>query len=196
VTRWNRRLLFGAIAVLVPVLAGCEAGFNAPTLEYHPANFAANTVQGGISLSNVFVLGPVPGRQLPVGGQAGVFLAVTSQSGDDQLVSVSAPGVATSVTVAGAPISLPAHALVDLSGPQPEVVMSGLIRPLKGGQAVTLDFTFARAGTISLQVPVEPRAFEYATLSPPAAPTPSASPTPGSTVVPSPGASGSATPTP
>jgi copper(I)-binding protein len=192
VTRWNRRLLFAAMAVLVPVLAGCEAGFNAPTLEYHPANFAANTVKGGISLSNVFVLGPVPGRQLPAGGQAGVFLAVTSQSGDDQLVSVSAPGTATSVTVAGAPISLPALALVDLSGPAPEVVMSGLTRPLKGGQAVTMDFTFARAGTITLQVPVVPRAFEYATFSPPAAPTPSASPTPGSTVVPSPGASGSA----
>ena len=37
-TRWNRRLLFGALAVLVPVLAGCEAGFNAPTLTFHPAN--------------------------------------------------------------------------------------------------------------------------------------------------------------
>jgi hypothetical protein len=196
VTRWNRRLLFGAIAVLVPVLAGCEAGFNAPTLEYHPANFAANTVEGGISLSNVFVLGPAPGRQLPAGGQAGVFLAVSSQSGD-QLVSVSAPGTASSVKVAGAPISLPAQALVDLSGPQPGVVMSGLIRPLKGGQAVTMDFTFARAGTITLQVPVEPRAFEYATLSPPAVPNPSASasPTPASTVVASPGASGSASAT-
>ena len=37
VTRWNRRLLFGAIAVLVPALAGCEAGLNAPTLDFHPA---------------------------------------------------------------------------------------------------------------------------------------------------------------
>jgi hypothetical protein len=38
VTRWNRRLLFGAIAVLIPVLAGCEAGQDAPTLAYHPAS--------------------------------------------------------------------------------------------------------------------------------------------------------------
>ena len=194
-TRWNRRLLFGAIAVLVPVLAGCEAGQDAPTLEYHPANFAANTVKGGISLSNVFVLGPGLGGQLPAGGQAGVFLSVTSQSGNDQLVSVSAPGTARSVTLAGAPVSLAAQTPVNLTGPEPEVVMSGLTRPLRGGQAVTMAFTFARAGTIALQVPVEPHAYEYATFSPPAAPTPSAAPTPGGTVLPSPGASGSASAT-
>ena len=41
-TRWNRRLLFGAMAMLVPVLVGCEAGLNAPTLQYHPPNFTAN----------------------------------------------------------------------------------------------------------------------------------------------------------
>jgi copper(I)-binding protein len=196
VTRWNRRLLFGAIAVLVPVLAGCEAGFNAPTLEFHPANFAANTVKEGISLSNVFVLGPAPGEQLPAGGRAGVFLGLTSQFGNDRLVSVSAPGTAASVKVAGGPISLPAQALVNLSGPAPKVVLTGLAKPLTAGQAVKMNFTFARAGTITLNVPVEPRAYGYGTFSPPAAPNPSASPTPSSTVIPSPGASSTATPTP
>jgi copper(I)-binding protein len=176
VTRWNRRLLFGVVAVLVPVLAGCEAGFKAPTLEYHPANFAANTVTGGISMSNVFVLGPVLGGELPAGGQAGVFLSVTSQNGD-QLVSVSAPGTASSVTLAGAPVSLAAHTPVDLSGPEPEVVLTGLTKPLHGGGAIRMNFTFAHAGTIALQVPVEPHAYEYATFAPPAPPSPSASPT-------------------
>ena len=32
-----RRFLIGALALLIPVLAGCEAGNNAPTLEFHPA---------------------------------------------------------------------------------------------------------------------------------------------------------------
>jgi len=196
VTRWNRRrLLFGAIAVLVPVLAGCEAGFGAPTLEFHPANFAANTVQEGISLSNVFVLGPAPGEELPAGGRAGVFLSVTAQNGD-RLVSVSAPGTATSVRVAGGSVVLPPYTLVDMSGPVPDVVMTGLTSPLRAGGDLKMEFTFARAGTITLQVPVEPSAFEYATYSPPAIPAPSASPTPGSTVVPSPGASASASATP
>ena len=43
-TRWSRCLLFGALAVLVPALAGCEAGLNAPTLEYHPAAFGGYAV--------------------------------------------------------------------------------------------------------------------------------------------------------
>ena len=194
-TRWNRRLLFGALALLVPVLAGCEAGLNAPTLDFHPANFAANTVKGGISMSNVFVLGPPLRTELPAGAQAGVFLSISTENGD-QLVSVSAPGTASSVTVTGAPVDLPAQTLVDLSGPEPEVVLTGLTKPLKGGEAIRMNFTFAHAGTISLQVPVEPHAYSYATFSPPAAPSPSAPATPTGTASPSPAASASASATP
>jgi copper(I)-binding protein len=195
VTRWNRRLLSGVVAVLVPVLAGCEAGFNAPTLEYHPANFGVDTTQEGISFANVFVLGPGPAQQLPAGGQAGTFLSLTAENGD-RLVSVSAPGTATSVRIAGGAVNLPAQAPVDLSGPAPKVVLTGLTSPLDAGGTVKMDFTFARAGTITLTVPVQPRAFEYATYSPPAIPNPTASPGPSGTALPSPGASGSASPTP
>jgi len=61
VTRWNRRLLFGAVAVLIPVLAGCEAGLNAPTLNYHPASNGISVVKDGITIDNAFVLGPALG---------------------------------------------------------------------------------------------------------------------------------------
>ena len=107
-TRWNRRLLFGAIAVLVPALAGCEAGFNAPTLEFHPANFGVDTVQNNIIIDNAFVLGPTPGTVLPPGGQAGVFLSIQAQNGD-RLVSVSAPGAASAVRIDGGSVNLPAQ---------------------------------------------------------------------------------------
>ena len=170
-TRWNRRLLFGAMVVLVPALAGCEAGFNAPTLQYHPANFTANKTQGGISLSNVFVLGAAPSGPEVAGGRTGVFMSLYAADGD-RLVSVKAPGAASSVSITGGSVSLPAQSLVNLNGPVPQVVLGGLANPLRGGQAVTLDFTFAKAGTITLSVPVEPQAFEYATYSPPATPSP------------------------
>ena len=75
-TRWTRRLLVGAIAILVPALAGCEAGLNAPTLQYHPASNGVSTTVNGIELDNVFVLGPELNQTLPAGGQAGVFLAI------------------------------------------------------------------------------------------------------------------------
>jgi copper(I)-binding protein len=173
VTRWNRRLLFGVIAMLVPALAGCEAGLDAPTLAFHPAAFGVNATQNGIIIDNAFVLGPPPGFVLPAGGQAGVFLSIEAQNGD-RLVSVNAPGAASSVTIENGSVNLPAQTLVDLSGPAPKVVLTGLSSPLSGGQTVQLSFTFAEAGTITMGVPVEPRAYEYATFSPPAIPSPSA----------------------
>jgi len=174
VTRWSRRLLFGALAVLVPALAGCEAGLNAPTLEYHPAAFGGYATHDGTSIENAFVLGSSTGVAVP---RAGVFFSMVSQDGD-RLVSISAPGTAPLVKIPGGAVNLPAQVPVDLTGPEPEVVLAGLSSPLMAGSTVTMNFNFARVGTITMQVPVEPQAYEYATYSPPpslAAPKPSAS---------------------
>jgi copper(I)-binding protein len=172
VTSWNRRLLVGAIAILVPVLAGCEAGFNAPTLEFHPASFGTSTMVDGINIDNVFVLGPPPGSTLQAGGQASLFMALQSST-SDQLTSISAPGAASSVQLGNGPINLSPNTLVDLSGPQPLLTLDGLTNPLSGGETVQLVLHFATAGSVSLMVPVEPAAFQFATYSP--APTPTAS---------------------
>ncbi len=193
-TRWNRRMLFGVLAVLVPALAGCEAGLNAPTLEFHPAAFGAYADKNGISISNAFVLGPSLSGPAVAGGRAGVFLSITAENGD-RLVSVSAPGTANGARITGGSVNLPSQALVDLTGPVPKVVLTGLANPLQGGETVTLNLTFAEAGTVTMAVPVEPHAYEYATLSPPPTPSPSpakkkANPSASAS------ASGSATPTP
>jgi copper(I)-binding protein len=194
VTRWNRRMLFGVLAVLVPALAGCEAGLNAPTLEFHPAAFGAYASTNGISISNAFVLGPSLNGPAVAGGRAGVFLSVSSLHGDT-LVSVSAPGTASTAKITGGSVDLPPATPVDLTGPVPQVVLTGLANPLEGGETVTLNLKFAKAGTVTMAVPVEPKAYEYSTFSPP--PTPSPSPTkkkanPSASA----SASGSATPTP
>jgi copper(I)-binding protein len=190
VTRWKRRMLFGALAVLAPALAGCEAGFNAPTLDFHPAAFGAYASQNGVSISNAFVLGPSPSGPEVAGGRAGVFLAITAQNGD-KLVSVSAPGTASAVQILGGSVRVPAAAPVTLTGPVPRVVLTGLADPLQGGDLVTLNLTFAEAGTITMTVPVQPKAYEYATFSPP--PTPSPAPAKKGKVKASPG--GTASPT-
>ena len=194
-TRWKRPLLFGALAVLAPALAGCEAGYNAPTLAYHPAAFGAYASKNGVSISNAFVLGPSPSGPEVAGARAGVFLAITSENGD-KLVSASAPGTATSVQILGAPITVPAVAPpVTLTGPVPRVVLNGLASPLQGGTLVKLNLTFAEAGTIAMTVPVQPKAYEYATLSPPATPSPAATKK-GKPKAPPPGATASPTTTP
>jgi hypothetical protein len=108
------------------------------------------------------------------GGRAGVFLAITSQDGD-KLVSASAPGTASSVQILGGSVRVPAVAPpADLTGPVPRVVLNGLASPLQGGDLVKLNLTFAEAGTIAMTVPVQPKAYEYATFSPPATPSPAA----------------------
>jgi hypothetical protein len=175
VTRWTRRLLLGAIAVLVPVLAGCEAGANAPTVEFHPASFGTSETVNGVTIADAFVLGPAVGSSLPAGGQAGVFLSLESANGD-QLTMVTASGTASSVQLVSGPVSLTPYSVVNLSGPQPQIVLNGLTSPLSGGQTVSLSLDFASAGTISIQVPVEPASYDYTTYSPPPAPSPSATP--------------------
>jgi copper(I)-binding protein len=194
VTRWTRRLLFAAVAVLVPALAGCEAGANAPTQDFHPAAEGALTTAGGITINDAFVLGPALGSVLSPGGQAGVFLALTAQSGD-QLLSVSAPGTASSVRLVGGPVTLGPNSLVTLTGPAPKIVLTGLTTSLSGGQTIQLIFDFANEGSVPLLVPVEPDAYDYASYSPPAVPpTPTATPT--HRVKPTPSASVTASPSP
>lgn len=165
-------------AVAIPALAGCEAGADAPALQYHPAaNGAATAQAGGITINDAFVLGPALNQTLPAGGQAGVFMSITSTNAD-QLESVSADKAA-SVRLADGPINVPASAdgTVNLTGPVPRIILTGLTTPLAGGQTVAVTFVFANAGSISLDLPVEPHAYEYATLAPPK-PTPTATPSP------------------
>jgi hypothetical protein len=201
VTRWTRRLLIGAIAIMVPVLAGCEAGQDAPTLEFHPAAFGLTTTVNGVSVSNAFVLGPGLDTELVRGDQAGVFMSLYTQDTGDRLLSASAPGTARSVTLVNGPVELAPGALVNMSGPTPEVVLNGLTSGLNGGQTVLLVLNFASAGRVFLSVPVEPAAYEYATFSPPApSPSPSVSATPkakaSNSATPSSGASASSTASP
>ena len=54
------------------------------------------------------------------------------------------------------------------------MVLTGLTSPLSGGQSIQLTFIFAVAGAIKVGVPVEPYAYDYATYSPPAIPSPTA----------------------
>jgi hypothetical protein len=194
-----RRLIVLAIAVLIPALAGCEAGDNAPTNQWHQPTEGAAAMLGDIAIRNVFVLGPSLGAQLAAGQSASVFFAVVNGTSPDKLLSVSAPGAAKSVTLPGGSVSLGNNQSVLLTGPAPEVILQDLTRPLTGSSVIRMVMTFQNAGSVSLLVPVVPRARYFATLAPPPIPSPAvkkrkraatASPPPGSSGTPA------ATPTP
>ena len=116
----GRRLLVLAIAALIPALAGCEAGNNAPTQEWHQPTDGIGTVHNDISIRNVFVLGAAIGSTIKVGGSAGVFLALINNGSPDRLVKISAPGTAKSVTLPGGSVRLASQQAVLLTGPAPD----------------------------------------------------------------------------
>jgi copper(I)-binding protein len=97
-----------------------------------------------------------------------MFLALfNGGTSADQLVGISAPGSAASVELSGGTVSLPVQTAVTLTGPHPEVVLKGLTRPLSGGQAVRVILSFQHAGAVTLDVPVEPQSYSFATFSAP-----------------------------
>ncbi len=95
-----RRILIAAAAVLVPLIAGCEAGNNAPTLQWHQptdGTLAYAGIDKSITISNMFVLGAPVGAVLPHGQNAGLFLGLVNIGPSDRLIAIRAPGIAQSV---------------------------------------------------------------------------------------------------
>ncbi len=166
-----------AIAALIPALAGCEAGNNAPTQEWHQPTSGAETTQGNIYIRNVFVLGAPLGSTVSAGQSAGVFFTLFNNGSPDKLLSITAPGTAKSVLLPGGTVSLASQQVVLLTGPVPQVILENLTRPLVGGSTVRLVMNFQNAASVSLAVPVMPKAQYYSTLSPPPTPTPTPAPT-------------------
>jgi copper(I)-binding protein len=206
------RLLLGAgvLALLIPAIAGCEAGQDAPTLEFHAASAGAQTVFHGIKITDAFVLGAPTGSTVPSGSSASMFVSLYN-GGDrsDTLLSATAPGAAGNISLSGGTVPLPVNsAPVDLTGPEPQVVLENLTKPLSGGTFIPVTFNFQHAGQVTLQVPVEPKSYYWSTYSPPAsapaggaaagaAPhsTGTATPVTGASSTASPGGTASATPT-
>jgi copper(I)-binding protein len=192
------RLLLGAgvLALLIPAIAGCEAGQSAPTLEFHPASSGAQTDFNGIKITNAFVLGGPTGSEVPSGSSASMFVSLYN-GGDnsDTLLSATAPGAAGNVSLSGGTVPLPADsAPVNLTGPEPKVVLEDLTKPLSGGTSVPVTFTFQHAGQVTLQVPVEPQSYYWATYSAPASAPVGAAPNSTGTATPATGASSTANP--
>ena len=164
------RLLIGAgaLALLMSAITGCEAGNDAPTLEFHAASGGTQTVFNGIKITNVFVLGAPSGSTVPAGQSASLFLSLYNGGhASDKLVGASATG-ADSVTLDGGSVKLPAYTAVNLTGPQPSVVLTNLSKPLVAGGYIPVTLVFQHAGSVKLQVPVEPQSYYWSTYSPPA----------------------------
>ena len=162
-----RGLMVVAAAALIPAMAGCEAGTNAPTQQWHqPTPGASMVVNNTLRINNMFVLGPAPGLVLPRGASAGVFLALANDGPPDRLISMTAPGSASRVQVPVGGISIGRQQSLLFTGPAPRVLLQQLTRTLHGGQYVVVNMEFQNAGHVILRVPVMPRTAAYGTFSP------------------------------
>lgn len=190
------RLVLGAgvLAVLIPAIAGCEAGADAPTLQFHQAAAGAYGTANEIQASNAFVVGAPTGGTLPAGSSVGLFVSLYN-GGDSADTLLSATAQNGKVALSNGPVSIPANSTAaNLTGPTPELVVSDLTKPVDSGGTIQVVLNFQHAGQMTLQVPVMARAYYYSTFSPPA-PSGSGSVSPGgAATAPALGGSASATP--
>jgi copper(I)-binding protein len=179
--RLPRRIAVALAFAVIPVIAGCETGQNAPTLQWHQPTDGSSAAAGSITISNVFVLGAPLNQSLQPGQSAGLYLGLTNTGSPDRLIKVRAPGTAASVMLPHGSISVPSQHAVLLTGPKPVVVLQNLTRQLSGGSVVTIVLEFQNAGTVHLQVPVVSQDQYFSTFSPAPTASPSASPSPSGT---------------
>jgi len=195
-----RVLALVVAAAVAPAIAGCEAGFNAPTQKWHqPAAGASKIINDVLRINNVFVLGAPPAFSLPRGGSAGLFMAITNETtAPDRLIGITAPGTAAAVQLPAGGVRLASQQQVLLSGPAPQVILRRLLRSVNGGTHILVVLHFVRAGDVAMVVPVMPRAQWFSTFSPaPLLVSPSPSPTGTASPSPSPaGTSPSPSPSP
>lgn len=195
-------LAIAAALTLAPAVSACSAGAEPETSSPSRLTEGVNVAtESGVSVRNLFVLGPATGQRLVPGASAPVYASVINNSTDgqpDRLVAVGSPVFQQPAQPVGGGIELPVGQLVRLDTQSatrsgPPVVLGGLTRQLLGGESIELTLRFQRGGDVNVLVPVVPQADAYATYSPAATPTPSASATPGAPATPSPGTSGAAT---
>jgi copper(I)-binding protein len=166
-----------AAAALIPAVAGCGAGNDAPTLQFHQPTVGTGALVQRMNIRNVFVLGGASRVVVPAGGSAALFFALVNDGSPDRLLSIQAPGTATAVTVRGGTIWLGTNGSALLTGPTPEAVLTGLTRPLRSGTVITIVMNFEKLGSVTLRVPVVAQAQEFSTFSPPP-PSPTVTPRP------------------
>ena len=170
----SRSLRRGAVAALIiataPVLAACSAGSGAATLQVKP-NAAATSIGSTLKLNGITVVTATDGTNA-----ANVVANIANNSQTAEiLTSVTVDG--TPATLSG-PATIPALGSLLLSGPQqPTAQVANLAQT--PGQNTTVSFTFANAGSTSVQALVNAGAGTYAPYAPVAP-----SPTPAATLAP------------
>jgi copper(I)-binding protein len=122
---------------------------------------AGDTGAAPIVVADAFVRPPVPPTQLA----AAYFTVYNTTNQDDTLLSVVTGAGATAelhkevngvMTAISGGVVVPAHGSLVLSVGKGHVMIGDLFGPLKAGQIVNIELTFANAGPVDVAAPVRP----------------------------------------
>ncbi len=158
IARPQRRVLVrttvGLLAAASLVLTGCGAGQYAQSVNEQAAMLGANGKVGDLSALNVRLQRP-PGEKFPAGSDARVLLWLSNDGiNPDTLTGVST-SAAKSVQFTGDGV-IPGQTLIDLSGETgPQLTVTGFTADLYDGVSIPMTFSFANAGSLTLNVPIE-----------------------------------------
>ena len=141
-------------------LFGCAADTQNPALDQQVVGPGAGGQIDEISVLNVTLLPPTQGdRQYhPAGSDVGVQAWISNESSleSDTLLSITTPA-AESVQIDG-DRTVPPGTLADFATEDgTEVTLINLTRDVYYGQPISMTFSFAQAGSLTLNVPVEVR---------------------------------------
>lgn len=170
----SRSLRRGAVAAVIlataPILAACSAGSSAATLQVKPDTAATSITKGdsSLKLNGIVVVTDAVGD-----APANVIVNIANNgSADDTLTGVTVDG-SSQATLSGA-ATVPAGGSLLLSGPD-QVAATVPTLNEKPGQNATITFTFANAGSVTVQALVNAGTGQYTSYAPTVAPTVAAS---------------------
>ncbi len=152
----RRPALALAVALSATLLSGCGVGLHNRTYQEHGREDGAVADIGGLAIRNLHVLPPDSGSVLDVGSGALVVGGLVNKgTQDDKLVGATSD-VAGAVTLllGGSPVTDVAVPALGSADQNWSLQLGGLTRAVHVAQYVGVTLEFARAGRVTLQVPL------------------------------------------
>jgi copper(I)-binding protein len=151
----SRLVNVAALAAAAALLSACGTGLAAKTYSETGRRDSGDADLGTIAVRNVHIDEPATQNVVAAGAEATVSgVIVNSGTTDDALVGASSPVAASARLKEGAAdvavIPVPAKGTASTW----RIVLTGISKPLRAGQFISLTLEFKDAGHTTIQVPV------------------------------------------
>ena len=151
--RRHARTVVGAVSagmLAVAAVSGCGAGFSAETNHVTGSVNGQDVVANNILVRNAYVRGPAN-----VGEQTEIYMFLINRGGDVDRLSQIKTNFATSVDIGGDATLTPGVPVSYQPDSPAKITARGLTTPLVLGAFEQATLVFDRAGSVSIDLPVQ-----------------------------------------